>query len=159
MTCLVPFHALCFEVCFVWYKHFYPSFLFVSICLDVFFILSLSTCVDLLFWGESLGHNIYMGHIFLSFQLSYVFWLEHLIHLHLMLLSIGTYSLPFFQYLCFSLSLSLSFSVPLFLSLFFYSSPFSISCSASLVETHSFSLILCGKLFISPSILNESLAV
>ena len=37
------------------------------------------------------------GSCFLIRQLFYVFWLEHLIHLCLRLLSIGSYSLPFFH--------------------------------------------------------------
>ena len=47
-------------------------------------------------WGRSLVGSLCVGHVFLSLQLFYVFWLEHLIHLHLRLLLIGTYSLPFF---------------------------------------------------------------
>ena len=57
--------------------------------------------------GDSLVDSIYVGHIFLSFQLPYVFWLEHLIHLPVRLLLIGTYSLPFFPFLVVFLSLSL----------------------------------------------------
>ena len=55
---------------------------------------SLSVCVSLLFWG-----SICVGHVFLSTQLFYVFWLEHLIHLCLRLLSIGSYSLPDMEFL------------------------------------------------------------
>ena len=56
---------------------------------------SLSVCVGLLSWGGSLVGSICVGHAFLSIQLFYVFWLEHLIHLHLRLLSIGSYWLPY----------------------------------------------------------------
>ena len=49
------------------------------------------------------------GSCFLSIQLFYVFCLEHLIHLRLRLLSIGSYSLPFFPTCVF-----LSFSFPFF---------------------------------------------
>ena len=42
---------------------------------------------------------MYMGLFYLSIQLLYVFWLEHLIHLHLRSLLIGTYSLQFY-FLC-----------------------------------------------------------
>ena len=53
-------------------------------------------------------------------------------------------------YLCSSLFLSFPSSP--------YSSPFSISCRAGLVEVYSFRLLLSGKLLIWPSILFESLA-
>ena len=53
-------------------------------------------------------------------------------------------------YLCSSLFLSFP-SFP-------YSSPFSISCRAGLVEVFSFRLLLSGKLLIWPSILIERLA-
>ena len=56
------------------------------------------------------------GSCFLTFQLFYVFWLEHLIHLRLMFYLIGTYSLSFFHTcLCLSLTLFLPFvkAVPL----------------------------------------------
>ena len=48
-------------------------------------------------WGGSLVSSICVGHVFLSIQLLYVVWLGHLIHLHLRLLLIGIYSLPFFH--------------------------------------------------------------
>ena len=50
-------------------------------------------CVGLLSWGGCLIGSRCVCHDFLSIQLFYVFWLEHLIHLHLWLLSIGCYSL------------------------------------------------------------------
>ena len=110
---------------------------------------SLSVCVSLLSWGGSLVGSICVGHVLLSIQLFYVFWLEHLIHLHLRLLSIGSYSLPFFH-----ACVPLSFLFPSFPEII----PFSISCRAGLVELYSFRLLLSGKLFIWPSILIESLA-
>ena len=67
---------------------------------------SLSVCVGLLSWGGSLVGSICVGHAFLSIQLLYVFPLEHLIHLHLRLFLIGTYSMPFF---CTCVPLSFSF--------------------------------------------------
>ena len=68
---------------------------------------SLSVCVGLLSWGGSFVGSIFVDHAFLSIQLFYVFWLEHLIHLHLRLLLIGTYSLLIF---CACIPLFLSFS-------------------------------------------------
>ena len=56
------------------------------VCLLGFFFLtipSILTCVDVLFWGGSFVDSIYVGHVFLSIQPPYVFWLDHLIHLHL----------------------------------------------------------------------------
>ena len=55
----------------------------------------LSVCVSLLSWYGFLVGSISVGHVFLSIQLFYVFWLEHLIRLHFRLLSIGGHSLPF----------------------------------------------------------------
>ena len=43
---------------------------------------SLSVCVGLLFVGGSHVGSICVDHVFLSIQLPYVFWLEHLIHSH-----------------------------------------------------------------------------
>ena len=69
----------------------------------------LAICVGLLSSGGSLVGSICVGHIFLSIQLFYFFWLEHLILLSLRLLSIGSYSLPFFP-----TCVPLSFSFPSF---------------------------------------------
>ena len=80
-----------------------PAFFLFHVCvLGIFFpIPSLWVYTDLLFWGGSLLDSIYGDHVFLSIQLPYVFRLEHLIHLHLRLLLVGTYLLPFFSlYLC-----------------------------------------------------------
>ena len=80
-------------------------------------------------WSGSLVGSICVGLVFLSIQLPYVFWLEYLIHLHLRLLLIGTYSSPFYPFCtCVPCSLSHSFSP------FFKSSPFIIYCSAGLRE-------------------------
>ena len=69
---------------------------FFPVCLLGIFVFnpSLSVCVGLLSWYGSLFGRICVGHVFLSIQLFYVFWLEHLIHLCLRLLLIGIYSLP-----------------------------------------------------------------
>ena len=67
----------------------------------------LTVCVGLLLWCGSFVGNIYTGHVFLSTQVAYFFWLEHLILLHLRLLLIGTYSLPFYSlHTCVPLSLT-----------------------------------------------------
>ena len=94
---------------FVWCKYCYPGLFSVHLRGIFFSSPSLSVCVGLLFWGESLISSMCVAHIFLSIQLLCVFWLGHLIHLHLRLLSIDTYSLPFY---------SLRTCVPL--SLFFF---------------------------------------
>ena len=75
-----------------------PAFFFPVHLLGIFVSSpSLSVCVGLLFWGGSLVGSICVGHAFSSILLFYVFWLGHLIHLRLMLLLIGPYSLPFFH--------------------------------------------------------------
>ena len=136
------------EVYFVWYEYCYPSFFSPVRLLGKFvFNPSLSVCVGLLFWDGSPVGSRCVGHAYLSIQLFYVFWLEHLILLHLRLLSIGSYSLPFFLPVFLSLSLFLLFlkAVPL----------------ASLAELVWWKCILLDffcLLFIWPSILIESLA-
>ena len=102
--------------------------------LGIFFSILSLYCIYLLFCGGPLADSIYAGHVFLSTQLSYVFWLEYLMHLCLKLLLIGPYSLPFFFCIRVSLSLSL-ISCP-------YTSPCSICCSAGLVEMYCFSFFL-----------------
>ena len=69
---------------------------------------SLSVCLCPFFWGGSPVGSIRVGHDFLSIPLFCVFWLDHLIHLHLRLLLIGTYSFPFFHS-CVPLSLTVFF--------------------------------------------------
>ena len=69
---------------------------------------SLSVSVGLFFWCGSLDSSICAGHVFSSIQLPCVFWLDHLIHLHLRLLLIATYSLSFFRF-CFPVSLTVFF--------------------------------------------------
>ena len=112
MSFFVSSYRLCFEIYFAWYKYCYPSFFFHVHFLGIFFsIPSLSVCVDVLYWGGSLVGSICVGHVLLSTQLPYIFWLELLIHLHLILLLIGIYSLPFYF---------LPTCVPLFISLFLH---------------------------------------
>ena len=110
---------------------------------------SFSVCVSLLFWGWSL-----IGMCRSCF----------LIHSTILCLLIGAFN-PFtskvitdrylfiasFSYLCSSLSLSFP-SFP-------YTSPFSISCRAFLVEIYSFRLLLSGKFLIWHSVHIESCAV
>ena len=82
-----PFMAFCFEIYFVWCKYCNPGFFFSVHFLGTFHSNpSLSACVGLLFSCGSLLGSIYEDHVFLSIQLPYIFWLEHLIHLHLKLL-------------------------------------------------------------------------
>ena len=73
---------------------------------------SFSVYVCLLFSDMSLVSSICVGHVFLSIQLPYVFWLEHSIHVHLRLLLIGTYSLLFYS-LCTFVPFSLTVFLPL----------------------------------------------
>ena len=69
-----------------------PWLLFTIHFLGIYFcILPLSVCVCLLLWAGSLLVCICAGHVFSSIQLSYIFPLVHLNHLHLRLLLIDTY--------------------------------------------------------------------
>ena len=97
-----------------------PTFSHINIATPAFFSCpfawefvsspSLSVCISLLSWDWSLVGSICVGHVFLSIQLFYVFWLEHLIHLRLRLLSIiASYSLPLF---CTCVPPSLSLFLP-----------------------------------------------
>ena len=86
-----------------------------------------------------------------------------LIHSAILCLLIGAFNPFTFQviidkYLFIADSLYLCSSLFLSFPSFLYSSPFSISCRAGLVEVYSFILLLSGKLLIGPSILIESLA-
>ena len=84
VTFFVTCYGLSFELCFVCcYKYCYPSIVYVYSHEFFFSIPSLSASVHVLFQGGSLVGNIYVGHVFLSTKLPYVFCLEHLIHLHL----------------------------------------------------------------------------
>ena len=90
-----------------------------------------------------------MDLVFVSIQPVYVFWLEHLIHLYLIIdiyvpIAIFLFGVDF---------------VDLFSSLVFldYISPF-ICCKTGLVVLNSLNFCLSEKLFISPSILNEIFA-
>ena len=111
VTIWVSLYGPFFEVYFVWYEYCYPYFFFPVRLLGKFVSSpSLTVCIGLLSWGGSLVGSICVGHVFfLSIQLFYVFWLEHLIHLHLRLLSIGSYPLPLFP-----ACVPLSFSFPSF---------------------------------------------
>ena len=104
-----------------------------------------------------------------SFVLMRVSYRQHmcgsgfLIHSVVLCLLIGAFNLFTFKviidrYLFIADSLYLCSSLFLSFPSFAYSSPFSISCRAGLVEVYSFRLLLSGKFFIWPSILIESLA-
>ena len=108
LTILVSYYGLCFKSILSDISIATSAFFHVHLHGIFFPNTSLSACVDLLFWGGSLVDNLYVGHVFFTIQLLCVFWLEHLIHLHLRLLLIGTYSLPLFPF------------VPVFLSLFLF---------------------------------------
>ena len=75
--------SLCFTVYFVWYKYSHSSFLLVFICTECLFPHpSLSVCICLYIWSGSLVSSIYMALVFVFIQPLYVFWLQHLVHLH-----------------------------------------------------------------------------
>ena len=79
---------------------------FLSVYLEYFFQpFTFSLCRSFFVWGRSFLGSICADHVFLSIQLPYVFWFQHLIYLYLRLLLIGTYSLPFYS-LCTCLLLS-----------------------------------------------------
>ena len=84
----------------------------------LFYLFTFRLCRSFFLWWVSCS-SICAGHVFLPTQLPYVPGLEHSIDFYLRLLLIGTYSLPFLLYLCFSLSLLLSLSVSHSLSLSF----------------------------------------
>ena len=121
--------------------------------LEYFFHPFTSAWVVLLFWGvvkhTYICRHIYMGLVFLSIMLPYIFCLEHLIHLHLRLLLINTYLLPFFPlYLCSSLShfLNLLKAVPL------------TSLAMLVWWRGGFFFSFFREALLSPYILNENLA-
>ena len=76
----VPLFMACFEVHFVWYKYCYSSFFFPVYLLGIFFFPTLQFQSVYFFLRWSLVGCICAGHVFLSIQLPYDFWLEHLIH-------------------------------------------------------------------------------
>ena len=80
---LIFCNLLYFKVSFVLYEDCYSSFLLLPICIEYFSILSVSVNMYLEVWSGFLGDSIYMGLVFVSIQPVCVFWLEHLIHLHL----------------------------------------------------------------------------
>ena len=113
-------------------------------------LLSVYMCLKV--WSGFLVDSIHMGLVFASIQPVCVFWLEHLIHLHLI---IDTY-VPIAIFLI---------VWGLLWQLFFFSyvsylerSSFNICCKAGLVVLNSLNFCLYEKLLISPSILNEILA-
>ena len=84
---------------------------------------------------------IYMGLVFVSIQPVCVFWLEHLIHLHLKQLLIYMFLLPF------SKLFGVDF-VDLFISCISdYVSLFNICCKVGLVVLNSLNFCLSEKLF------------
>lgn len=109
-----------------------PAFFHFHFRKRYFFIPSLSVCVSPLLWGGSFVDSIYMGHVFF-------------IHSANESLLIGAFG-PFIfkvtieRYLFVAIFM---FCVPYYLSISsFYTSPFSISCIASLVLINTFSLFL-----------------
>ena len=99
VTFFVSFYGLCFEghklsilamSILSYISIATPALFSCPFAWNIFIIPSLSVCVGLLLWDGSLVDSMYVGHVFLSIQLSYVFWLEHLIHLHLRLSLTGT---------------------------------------------------------------------
>ena len=71
-----------------------PAFFWFSFAWNISFH-SHSVCMCTLFWGGSLVDSIYKVLVFVSVQLVFVFWLEHLTHLHLRWLLISMILLPF----------------------------------------------------------------
>ena len=95
--------VLCFlQVCFAWYayEYCYSSFLLISICTEYLFPFShfQSVCVLDPKWFSYRQHTY--GPCFCTHSPVYVFWLKHLIHLHLRWSLIGMFLLPFY---CFGL--------------------------------------------------------
>ena len=60
-----------------------PAFFWYPLVWNIFVHPLSSVCMCLWVWSGSLVDSIYMGLVFVSIQPVYVFWLEHLIHLHL----------------------------------------------------------------------------
>ena len=163
----VSYHSFSFKVYFCQIKllltqHFFPvcvkyllpSLYFYSVCI---FHSEVSIHID----------NMYVGLVFLSIQLSNVFWLVYLSHLHLKWLLIGKDLLPFFVCLHyiplitpFLLPPSPSPSPPppplllrLLLLLHFSPStlssrPFNMPHNTGLVVTNSFCFFLSEKFFL-----------
>ena len=85
---LISCNILYFKVYFAWYEDCYSSFLLLPICMEYIFPYShfQSLCVFRAYRQHIYGFlidNIYMGLVFVSIQPVCVFWLEHLICLHL----------------------------------------------------------------------------
>ena len=145
----VSFYGISFEVHFVRCNHCFPCCSSLPVYMAYLFSsLSISVCVGILFWGGSLVGSICVGHVFFSVRLPYVFWPEHLIHLHLRLLLIGSYSLPLYS-LCTFVPFSLMFFVCLLKAV-------PLSYLAMLVSI-LFAFFWSGKLLILPPIFIEDL--
>ena len=85
---VVSFYNSCnilyFKVYFFWYEDCYFSFLLLSICME--YIFPSSHFQSIFVFRSEVGfllHSIYMDLVFVSIQPVCVFWVEHLIHLHL----------------------------------------------------------------------------
>ena len=145
----VSFYGFCFEVIFVWYKYCYSSFFFSCLfAWNIFFShSSVSVCV---FFSEMVSCRLHMCRSCFLIHSATLYLLIRAFNPFTFKLIIDRYLFIFPPlYLCSSLTHSF-YSCS-------YTCPFNISCSAGLVEVCSFSLLLSGKLLISPSILIESL--
>ena len=88
---LISCNILYFKVYFVWYEDCYSSFPLLPICME--YIFSSHTFI---LQNESRSEVGFLQNlVFVSIQPVYVFWLEHLIHLHLKQLLIYMVLLPF----------------------------------------------------------------
>ena len=76
---------------FVLYEYFYSSFPLIFICVEYFFPSHYFQSICIPRSDVCLIDSIYMGLLSVSIQLVYVFWSDHLIHLHLRYLSICYY--------------------------------------------------------------------
>ena len=101
----VSYYSLGFKVYFCRIEVLLPQLFIPFHSHELFFSIPLLwVCVYLSIWGGSLESSIYIGIVFLSTQLPYVFWLEHLSHLHLRWLLSDIYLLSFYSliiFLCF----------------------------------------------------------
>ena len=146
----VSFYGFCFEVYFSWYRYCYSSFFSCSFAWNFFFQpFTFSLCRSFFLRLVSCRQHI-CGSCFLIHSATLCLLIAVINPFTFKVIS-DRYLLIFPPlYLCCSLSQSFPSSS--------YSSPFSISCSAGLVEVYSLSLLLSGELLILPSILIESLA-
>ena len=85
MSFLISCNILYFKVYFVLYEDCHSSFLLFPICMEyIFHPLSFSVYLSLCLKWVSCRQHIY-GYCFCIHSASCVFWLEHLIHLHLII--------------------------------------------------------------------------